>query len=264
MTESFNIQTSPISPGITLVEAGAGTGKTYALTRMVLRLLLEGVTPVAGKAGKDGPTGPIELPHILVVTFTRAATAELVTRIRRLISDAERAFAGGETDDELILHLKSKDDGSGLARLREALRQCDDLAVCTIHSFCQRVLTTNAFESGMPFHTENVEDDDSHYINLATVDFWRDRVAADKQLAALSVSRKWKREQLVEHFRKWRRHPHTEMLPESRPVDASLADFQTGGGRGPRIFRRGGPGSLLERHNLEQERTAGPGIAARR
>jgi len=215
MTKSFNIQTTPISPGTTLVEAGAGTGKTYALTRTVLRLILEGADD-----------GPVEIPNILVVTFTRAATAELVTRIRQLISEAERAFAGGETDDELIIHLKEKVGQVGLGRLRKALKQCDELAVCTIHSFCQRVLTTSAFESGLPFHTQNVEDDDSHYINLATVDFWRDRVAADELLAALSVSMKWKRDELVEHFMKWRRHPHTEILPESRPVDDSCAEFR--------------------------------------
>jgi len=224
MTETFNIQTSPIDIGITLVEAGAGTGKTYALTRTVLRLVLEG-TPATG-AGRAGSLTPVEIPNILVVTFTRAATAELVTRIRRLISDAERAFAGGETDDELILHLKAKDDGNGLARLRQALRQCDDLAVCTIHSFCQRVLTSSAFESGMPFQTENVEEDDSLYIEQAAVDFWRDRVAADELLAALSVSEKWKRDDLVDHFKKWRRHPNTEILPESRPVEDALTDLR--------------------------------------
>jgi exodeoxyribonuclease V beta subunit len=238
MTTPFNILTSPIAPGTTLVEAGAGTGKTYALTRMVLRLLLEGVTPAgggqaqAGRAGRPaqpghaGQAGPIELPHILVVTFTRAATAELVTRIRRLISDAERAFAGGETDDELISHLRAKDDGKGLGRLRDALRQCDELAVCTIHSFCQRVLTSSAFESGMPFHTENVEDDDARYIEQAAVDFWRDRVAADELLAALSVSERWSRADLVEQFKKWRRHPNTEILPRSRPVAEACADFR--------------------------------------
>jgi ATP-dependent exoDNAse (exonuclease V) beta subunit len=48
MTTPFNILTSPIAPGTTLVEAGAGTGKTYALTRMVLRLLLEGVGAAGG------------------------------------------------------------------------------------------------------------------------------------------------------------------------------------------------------------------------
>jgi exodeoxyribonuclease V beta subunit len=55
MPSPFNIQTSPIAPGITLVEAGDGTGKTYALTRMVLRLLLEG-TPECLEC-------PVKLPN---------------------------------------------------------------------------------------------------------------------------------------------------------------------------------------------------------
>ena len=64
----FDALKVPLDPGVTLVEASAGTGKTFAITRLVMRLLLEQKVE--------------SLSRILVVTFTEKATQELVTRIR--------------------------------------------------------------------------------------------------------------------------------------------------------------------------------------
>lgn len=139
--------------GTSLIEASAGTGKTYTLTTLYLRLLVEHrLTP----------------REILVVTYTNAATAELRERVRGRILDAiaagERAkrgevFEGKDPDTEARLRAlaeKAARDPAGDALLR-ALAEFDEAAIFTIHGFCQRTLQENAFESGMPFDVELVE-----------------------------------------------------------------------------------------------------------
>ena len=81
--ETFDLASCGLEPGIVLVEASAGTGKTYSLTGIVLRLLLEKRVSGIGK--------------ILVMTFTNAATAELIDRIRAAVRSAAAAFETGAT-----------------------------------------------------------------------------------------------------------------------------------------------------------------------
>ena len=87
--EAFEYWATPVEPGRTLVEASAGTGKTFAIAGLVLRLVLDGDWLAAT------PGGPPDLRRLLVVTFTRAATDELRTRIRRALRVA-LAVARGE------------------------------------------------------------------------------------------------------------------------------------------------------------------------
>ena len=68
----FDLLTDPLSRGVTVVEASAGTGKTYTLAGLVLRMLLE----------PSGESAPLGIEQILVVTYTNAATDELRERIR--------------------------------------------------------------------------------------------------------------------------------------------------------------------------------------
>ena len=88
--EILDPRTAPLD-GATLVEASAGTGKTYVLTSLFLRLLLEKRLPV---------------DQILVVTFTEAATEELRGRIRKRLAEAARVQEGGETDDPFLAWLR--------------------------------------------------------------------------------------------------------------------------------------------------------------
>ncbi len=145
--------------GFNLLEASAGTGKTHALTGLYLRLLLEG--------GYD----PDE---ILVVTYTKAATAELKTRIRRRLLDARSLFGGGESDDPLLqaIYRKLSDRERVRKRLDLALASFDRAAIFTIHGFCQRVLTEQAFETGQGFDTRLVPDQGERLLQIAD-DFWR-------------------------------------------------------------------------------------------
>lgn len=145
--------TDPIVPGVTLVEASAGTGKTYSIASLFLRLVAERGLPV---------------DQILVVTFTNAATSELRGRIRERLVEAVsvlEASVDGRPHDQpkdldlaLLLQAPSDELRVRLRRLRSAREDFDLAAISTIHGFCQRMLGTYAFESGTGFDLELVAD----------------------------------------------------------------------------------------------------------
>ncbi|MBN2034093.1 MAG: exodeoxyribonuclease V subunit beta [Deltaproteobacteria bacterium] len=145
--------------GTNLVEAGAGTGKTYAITGLFLRLLLE----------KN-----LAVHQILVVTFTEAATQELKDRIRNKIRDGIAAFSKGGSEDSFLERLvrECPSPAKAIADLQEALRIFDEAAIYTIHGFCRKMLHENAFESGSLFDTE-LATDPSAMIQECVDDFWR-------------------------------------------------------------------------------------------
>ncbi|MFA7331143.1 MAG: UvrD-helicase domain-containing protein [Candidatus Delongbacteria bacterium] len=137
--------------GTLLVEASAGTGKTWTIGALVLRFLLE-----------EG----LELPSLLVLTFTEAATAELRDRLRQRLEEARRALeANGPPADpfleELRAHLRAAgrwDDARALRQLRMALMSFDEASIFTIHGFCKRVLSERAVALGLPAELELGED----------------------------------------------------------------------------------------------------------
>jgi len=124
----------PLPRGTALLEASAGTGKTFAIGALVTRYVAEGVVP---------------LDQMLVVTFGRAATQELRDRVRRALLRAERTFAaalaGRDTGpvDAVLAALLDVDDAERAARhrrLADALASFDHATIATIHQFCQLVL----------------------------------------------------------------------------------------------------------------------------
>lgn len=173
-----------------LIEASAGTGKTYTITYLVLRLLLG-----SGSAATALPQGPLEMNQLLIVTFTRAATSDLRRRIREKVREArqifdsldslyrEKAASGAPfTPEELkaqqlekpmeALALEFLSRGVSFkdcARvLLRAERAVDEAAICTIHSFCHRALNQiYAFEAGQAFECELVGDEDSAWLREA-------------------------------------------------------------------------------------------------
>ncbi|MGD9948408.1 MAG: exodeoxyribonuclease V subunit beta [Desulfobulbus sp.] len=149
----------PLHGGL-LLEASAGTGKTYTLALLFLRLLLE-----------QG----LAVDRILVVTFTRAATGELRDRIRRRIREALLSLEQGHCDDPLLQALLERIDPElARQRLGDALVCMDEAAIHTIHGFCQRVLQEHAFESGTSFAVE-LMDNDLFLQREIMEDFWRNR-----------------------------------------------------------------------------------------
>ncbi|ENP8340047.1 exodeoxyribonuclease V subunit beta [Vibrio harveyi] len=154
--------------GARLIEASAGTGKTFTIAGLYLRLLLgHGTADTKHRV-------PLAVDQILVVTFTEAATAELRDRIRARIHDARIAFARGQSSDPVIQPLleEVEDHKQAAEILLQAERQMDEAAVYTIHGFCQRMLTQNAFESGSRFNNEFVTDE-SHLKAQVVADYWR-------------------------------------------------------------------------------------------
>ena len=148
--------------GISLIEAAAGTGKTYTITALYLRLLLE---------------RELEVEKILVVTYTNAATAELRDRIRSRLVAAREALLAGTGDDGFSQGLLNRFAASPAAeaRLRQAILDFDRAAIFTIHGFCQRALSDMAFEGGFSFETELVADQ-QELLQEVVDDFWRTRV----------------------------------------------------------------------------------------
>jgi len=136
---------TPLAKGINLVEASAGTGKTYAIGMLVLRSIVELEIPIE---------------RILVVTFTKAATEELRSRIRSLLVKARSLLADGVAADG-TMHSWARsvpDREAADSRLEQALASIDLARIYTIHSFCQQMLGDLALESGRLFDVELLAD----------------------------------------------------------------------------------------------------------
>ncbi|MGS3177677.1 exodeoxyribonuclease V subunit beta [Aeromonas sanarellii] len=228
---------NPLNPlrfplyGERLIEASAGTGKTYTIAGLYLRLLL-GHGPVIEQAGEEGGDAgqpcaherPLSVTEILVVTFTEAATAELRGRIRARIHEARLAFMRGQSTDALLAQLLAEVEDHDLAarRLLAAERQMDEAAVFTIHGFCQRMLRQNAFESGALFETEFLTDD-SRLRLQAVSDYWRAEFYPVDQPLARAVRRLWPSPAaLLREMGSWLDNDELEMRPPAG--DETLAE----------------------------------------
>lgn len=213
--------------GSRLIEASAGTGKTWTIAALYLRLVL-------GHGSDKGGFGRELAPaEILVLTFTRAATRELSDRIRRRLLEAAHAF---RNDDESALH-----DGllhgllcaypSGPSRRRAALRlstaaeSMDDAAIHTIDAWCQRMLREHAFDSGSLFDEELMADEQA-MVKDAVQDHWRRQVYPLSAASLDAVLKVWPHvDQLHSDVREFLRRRHD--FPDDGPVDAdeSLASL---------------------------------------
>jgi exodeoxyribonuclease V beta subunit len=161
---NFNALTVPLQ-GSNLIEASAGTGKTYSIAILALRLILE---------------NKFSIKEILMVTFTKAAVAELEERIRLFIRSAYRICKGENIDDKTIADLvlesikkTSAEETSDL--LKEAIIFLDETSVMTIHSFCQQTLTEFAFETNQLFGAE-LKQDISDILEEEVQTFWRKNI----------------------------------------------------------------------------------------
>ena len=164
--QALNPLTIPLI-GQSLIEASAGTGKTYTITGLYLRYLL-------GMQIEGELNTPLSVEQILVVTFTDAATQEIKDRVRSRIIAARDALLGQDPNDELIEGVIAKIDDKHRAfdLLDAAAKSMDEAAIFTIHGFCQRMLKQHAFESGVAFNLEFILDERD--ILLETIkDFWR-------------------------------------------------------------------------------------------
>ena len=178
--------------GSRLIEASAGTGKTWTIAALMLRLVLGHGSQGLGPQDRDAsaPPRPLAPGEILVMTFTRAATRELSDRIRARLLEAARCFrdetggeSGSEPDtapDRFLLALRDaypegsarREAGHRLALAAEAM---DEAAVHTIDAWCQRMLREHAFDSAQLFD-EALEADEAGRRHQAVQDYWRQEV----------------------------------------------------------------------------------------
>ncbi|WP_129134674.1 exodeoxyribonuclease V subunit beta [Luteimonas sp. YGD11-2] len=170
--------------GVHAIEASAGTGKTFTLATLVVRLVVERALSVG---------------QVLAVTFTEAATQELRSRIRaRLLLAAQMvgaALPADATPDAVLTHAVlaahlARGDESADAlrrRLHTAANDIDLAAIFTIHGFCTRVLRDHALEVGQAFDAPELLTSDAPLYEAIAADLWRahgrDAAAADDLLA---------------------------------------------------------------------------------
>ncbi|MBP7647217.1 MAG: UvrD-helicase domain-containing protein, partial [Comamonas sp.] len=159
--------------GSRLIEASAGTGKTWTIAALYLRLVL-------GHGDANGFGRPLMPADILVMTFTRAATRELSDRIRARLVEAVACFRGQQAvaahDSFLQTLIHAYPEGTprehAAWRLAMAAECMDDAAIFTIDAWCQRMLREHAFDSGNLFD-ETLESDESQRLLDACHDYWR-------------------------------------------------------------------------------------------
>ncbi|TVQ00268.1 MAG: hypothetical protein EA359_16115, partial [Balneolaceae bacterium] len=154
-----------------LIEASAGTGKTYTIAGLFVRLLVE---------------KKLQVDSILVMTFTRKATAELRDRIFKRLRECLRVLEDHTVqpkDTFLQLFLeKVTDREEAIQSLKTAIRNFDESQVTTIHGFCQKVLKEEALTAGTPFEVEVARHDD--LLAQATEDYWRQFIDRHSQAEA--------------------------------------------------------------------------------
>ena len=206
---NFDVRTTDVPTGLSVIEASAGTGKTWTISHLVPRLLVDGVVSGIG--------------DVLLVTFTEDAARELGERARRqlaaLVVHADAGTQPGENDQGIRLLLDrlgvlpSPERSAAMLRLRLALDECDQLAVSTIHSFCMQVLGSEGFLCGMPAGFE-VLPDPGDLKSDAVEDTWRADLTADSLLASVAARGKWSVEKDLKAWQLLTQRPSTRMAPE--------------------------------------------------
>ena len=169
--QAFDANRFPLEPGVQLLEASAGTGKTFALAHLVLRLVTR-------------PVDPLPLEKLLVVTFTEAAAAELRDRIALRLQQALATLDNPAACSDAVLEAwhQAQPDGPGhCERLRGqlllALEALDRADITTIHGFARRTLQRQALEAGLGPALE-LESDDGERAAQVVHDVWQQQVLA--------------------------------------------------------------------------------------
>ncbi|MDN3653115.1 exodeoxyribonuclease V subunit beta [Thalassotalea ponticola] len=191
--------------GSHLIEASAGTGKTFNITRLYLRLLLE---------------RQLTVEQILVMTFTKAATEEIRGRIDAFLRETLAHWQSYSQDpnNPYFYHLGQQFDQHYVdAVIKQALINLDQASIYTIHGFCARVLGEQAFASGLSFSTD-MEADDNYFYLQATQDVYR-RLAKEQTDDYQLLTTHWATpEQFIQAFL-------PVLRSEQQPSIDTVADF---------------------------------------
>lgn len=188
--------------GFHLIDASAGTGKTYAITALVVRLLLE---------------KRLVIQEILVVTYTEAAATDLRVRIREMLTQARTCFSGHDSTEDFLVQLRDNLSDHDQARrdLVCALNDFDEAAIYTIHGFCQRMLKENGLESATLFDVELAADlSDIHW--QVVCDYWRQSLVGYGPIFLHYLNDKLSPDKLLKLLQNQR--PGLKICPESSGV----------------------------------------------
>jgi exodeoxyribonuclease V beta subunit len=170
--------------GVRLIEASAGTGKTWTIAALYVRAVLG-----------HGLPQPLLPPQILVVTFTEAATQELRERIRARLVEAATGFRAGAAGEPLLDELigaYAPEQRPGCARRLELAAQwMDEAAIFTIHGWSQRMLTQHAFGSGHAF-AQTLEPDESELLAECVRDYWRQTFYPLDEATLAAIQSEWR------------------------------------------------------------------------
>ena len=160
--QPFEANGFPLDNGVQLLEASAGTGKTFALAHLVLRLVCE---------------RQLALEQLLVVTFTEAAAAELRDRIAQRLQQALALLEqpASTTADPVLLTWLAAHPALKPGPLLLALEQLDRADITTIHGFCRRTLQRRALEAGLGPAVE-LESDDGERRRQVCHDYWQQQL----------------------------------------------------------------------------------------
>jgi len=216
--------------GSRLIEASAGTGKTYTIAALYVRLVLG---PLDEQDALSYPR-PLNPPEILVVTFTEAATHELRDRIRSRLAEAAGMFLTGATPDDAFLR-DLRDAYPVQAwpacarKLQSAAEWMDESAVSTIHSWCNRMLREHAFDSGALF-VQTLDPDQDALLEEVVRDYWRMFLAPLAPDLARTVATWFKGPAALQATLK-RLLPHAGRMPGSPEPAVALAQARADGER---------------------------------
>lgn len=210
----FDFVSSPLALGLSVIEASAGTGKTYAISHLVPRLLLD--------------KSVSKLDEILLVTFTNDAARELSDRVRRVLETLHAAPAIDEVINnpgvsELRKTFKDAEHREIIAR---ALLDVDRLGVSTIHSFCQRVIQNEGELCNLPVVPELVPNADD-LIEDALYELWKTHIAGDGFLAAIASDNEWNAFDDLKFIKQMMDLDHPRTMPDARCFETAVREVDT-------------------------------------
>jgi exodeoxyribonuclease V beta subunit len=217
--QAFHLIRCPLD-GTNLIEASAGTGKTYTICSLYARLIIE---------------KSYQVSNILVVTYTDAATEELRDRIRNVLYDMHVLYASDLKNqnfkisayDPWMLDLfgQCPPTSKRVHNLEMAIRNFDEAAIYTMHSFCHRILKENAFESGVIFDAELLADV-SHLIQEIADDFFRQHFYESSLLFLQYAKKTGQTPEMIRNWMDYVLHaPFVKISPNvTCPSDEDISD----------------------------------------
>lgn len=175
--QSVNLARYPLS-GVSLIEASAGTGKTYTITHLYVRYLLE---------------TDYQVNQLLIVTFTNAATQELRGRIRELVYQVSQYLQqDADKKSEFDALFKPwQGNADALFKLQRALINFDEAAIYSIHGFCQRLLSVFPLET-QSLLQQKIVSNEKELQQQAVRDYWRKKITGCERSRLEWILQRWK------------------------------------------------------------------------